>query len=179
MEHQAFAQLLGNYGEFLSSIAVFATLIYAAVQIRQSNKIALAEGERDLYFHWMHGLDSLVSDESTTDTFLRGLAEFESLTAVEKTRLSYKLIELNVVYASMLTQSKQGMVSQELTEQIGDVMFSYIMTPGGRRWWDANGPFQTNRDVINRRIETEGEDFPSILKTLPYHNIEDEHLRMR
>jgi len=94
MDHQTFAQLLGNYGEFLGSIAVFATLIYAAVQIRQRNKIALAEAARDLHNHWQQGLERLVSEESTTDAFLRGLADFESLTAVEKTRLSYKLIEL-------------------------------------------------------------------------------------
>ena len=36
MDHQAFAQLLGNYGEFIGSIAVLATLIYLAFQIRQN-----------------------------------------------------------------------------------------------------------------------------------------------
>ena len=37
MDHQPFAQLLGNYGEFIGAIAVVATLIYLASQIRQSN----------------------------------------------------------------------------------------------------------------------------------------------
>jgi len=37
MDHQAFAQLLGNYGEFFGSIAVFATLAYLAIQVRQNN----------------------------------------------------------------------------------------------------------------------------------------------
>lgn len=34
MDHQAFAQLLGSYGEFVGAIAVVATLMYLAVQIR-------------------------------------------------------------------------------------------------------------------------------------------------
>ena len=34
MDHQAFAQLLGNYGEFLGSFAVIVTLVYLAVQVR-------------------------------------------------------------------------------------------------------------------------------------------------
>jgi len=38
MDHQAFAQLLGNYGEFVGAIAVFATLVYLAVQIRQNTR---------------------------------------------------------------------------------------------------------------------------------------------
>jgi len=34
MDHEAFAQLLGNYGEFLGSVAVIVTLMYLAVQLR-------------------------------------------------------------------------------------------------------------------------------------------------
>ena len=35
MDHQAFAQLLGNYGEFVGAIAVVVTLAYLAAQVRQ------------------------------------------------------------------------------------------------------------------------------------------------
>ena len=38
MDHQAFAQLLGNYGEFVGAIAVVATLAYLAVQVRHSRE---------------------------------------------------------------------------------------------------------------------------------------------
>ena len=38
MDHQAFAQLLGNYGEFIGAIAVVATLVYLAVQVRHSKE---------------------------------------------------------------------------------------------------------------------------------------------
>lgn len=40
MDHQALAQLLGNYGEFLGAIAVFVTLFYLAIQIRMSTRMA-------------------------------------------------------------------------------------------------------------------------------------------
>ena len=46
MDHQAFAQLLGNYGEFVGSLAVLITLGYIAVQVRHTrleNKRALAQ----------------------------------------------------------------------------------------------------------------------------------------
>jgi hypothetical protein len=35
MDHQAFAQLLGNYGEFVGAIAVVITLAYLARQVHQ------------------------------------------------------------------------------------------------------------------------------------------------
>ena len=38
MDHQAFAQLLGNYGEFVGAIAVVVTLGYLAVQIRLKHR---------------------------------------------------------------------------------------------------------------------------------------------
>jgi hypothetical protein len=37
MDHQAIAQLLGNYGEFVGALAVVATLFYLAVQVRQNS----------------------------------------------------------------------------------------------------------------------------------------------
>jgi hypothetical protein len=38
MDHQAFAQLLGNYGEFIGAIAVLVTLAYLAVQVRHNTR---------------------------------------------------------------------------------------------------------------------------------------------
>jgi len=38
MDHQAIAQLLGNYGEFVGAIAVVVTLGYLAVQVRHSRE---------------------------------------------------------------------------------------------------------------------------------------------
>ena len=89
---------IGAVAEIVGALTILLSVIYVAVQLRQSNTIAQGEAERDLHNHWMHGLESLVADKWTTETFLRGLADFDSLTSVEKTRLSYKLIELNVIY---------------------------------------------------------------------------------
>ncbi len=38
MDHQTFAQLLGNYGEFVGAVAVVITLVYLAVQVRHSRQ---------------------------------------------------------------------------------------------------------------------------------------------
>jgi hypothetical protein len=52
VDHQEFAQLLGNYGEFVGAIAVVATLFYLAVQVRhnkaatEANTRAMGESRR-------------------------------------------------------------------------------------------------------------------------------------
>jgi len=45
MDHQAFAQLLGNYGEFLGAIAVVVTLFYLAAQVKHSKDAVNANTE--------------------------------------------------------------------------------------------------------------------------------------
>jgi hypothetical protein len=42
MDHLAFAQLLGSYGEFIGSIAILVTLIYLAIQVRQVREEQIA-----------------------------------------------------------------------------------------------------------------------------------------
>ena len=39
-DQQAFAELLGNYGEFVGAIAVVATLVFLPLQIKGSNRLA-------------------------------------------------------------------------------------------------------------------------------------------
>ena len=48
MDHQAFAQLLGNYGEFIGAIGVIVTLGYLAVQIRFSAKATNSETTQEM-----------------------------------------------------------------------------------------------------------------------------------
>lgn len=48
MDHQAFAQLLGNYGEFLGAIAVVVTLGYLAAQIRQNTRASYASAQQTI-----------------------------------------------------------------------------------------------------------------------------------
>ena len=38
MDQQAFAQLLGNYGEFLGAVAVVVTLVYLSIQVRHGKE---------------------------------------------------------------------------------------------------------------------------------------------
>ena len=75
MEHQAFAQLLGNYGEFVGAIAVVITLAYLAVQIRQntesvrlSSELALSQQTSDFAARmWAHPEMLRIWDLAVTD----------------------------------------------------------------------------------------------------------------
>jgi hypothetical protein len=71
MDHQAFAQLLGNHGDFVGAIAVVVTLIYIAMQVsygRQEieiNRHAVEENTR-------------VQKASSLDSYNNALSRFRS-----------------------------------------------------------------------------------------------------
>ena len=70
MEHQALAQLLGNYGEFFGSIAVVVTLGYLAVQVRQNNQISRFGTAKDIFYKFDTLNDRLVADPELRDALL-------------------------------------------------------------------------------------------------------------
>jgi hypothetical protein len=163
---------IGAIAEVIGVVAILVSIVYLATQIRQSNEIARAEAEREVLQSWMHGLEGFVDSHQTTEFFLKGLADFDALTSIEKTRLSYRLVELNMVYISALENEKKGLIAPHLVEAFGNAFFSYVNSPGGRQWWALHREFFTNMDLIDERIAREGDSFPSFLDTLPYHKLE-------
>jgi hypothetical protein len=74
MDHQAFAELLGNYGEFVGAIAVVVTLAFLSIQLRQ-NTSALKSSTWQAIQNAEHVYDqSLVSNESAAQLWVNGAA---------------------------------------------------------------------------------------------------------
>ena len=165
---------IGAIAEVAGVVAILISLVYLATQIRQSNIIAAAEAEREILQSWMRGLEGFIDSHQTTEFFLKGLSDFESLSSIEKTRFSYRLTELNMVYISALENEEKGLIASHLVEAFGNAFFSYVNSPGGRTWWALHREFFTNTKLIDDRIANEGDEFPSFLDTLPYHRLESD-----
>ena len=99
MDHQAFAQLPGNYGEFVGAITVGATLVFVGVQVRQS-RLAMSENNR---LSKLASLDEyrrgfrtwrcmLATDPELSSLWRAGLAG-EELDADRKFRFTQLLVE--------------------------------------------------------------------------------------
>ena len=52
MDHVTFAQLLGNYGEFIGSVGVVVSLVYLAVQIRANTRTTRANASFQAIHSW-------------------------------------------------------------------------------------------------------------------------------
>lgn len=73
--------LLGNLGEFLGSIGVLATLIYLALQVRQSkelrNRLWWTNTGRAVFSdNFVTFVDDLLKDQQATDQLWKGHTEW-------------------------------------------------------------------------------------------------------
>ena len=119
MDHQAFAQLLGNYGEFVGAIAVVATLFYLAVQVRHGKEATEANiwsgGRIYRVSVKPHGRDARLVDGQpvvTRSYSLRGVGE-----PLWRGRLDLVLAEDEAATPLEIAVSRDGMrVRLELVE---------------------------------------------------------------
>jgi hypothetical protein len=99
---------IGAIGEVVGAVAVISTLIYLAVQIRQSNR-NLAEATSASIIQSFASINSRISsDEQFAELFIRGRDDIDALNPVELERFRAFVQDiLNVaVYADGLEASK-------------------------------------------------------------------------
>jgi hypothetical protein len=147
---------------------VVISLFYLAIQVKQSNQMALAESERELLENWGQAISQLTADDRITGIFQRGLGDFDSLSNLEKSRFSVIMARLVNTYISAIRMDAKSLVDSQEVRIFGDVCFAMINTPGGRKWWEITGPFFTVSDAINERLKREGGSASSWTDLLPY-----------
>jgi hypothetical protein len=135
MEHQAFAQLLGNYGEFVGAIAVVITLLYLAVQIRQnteslrlSSELALSQQTSDFAARmWAHPEMLRIWDLVVTDP--------SSLSIDEIGQFRWVCADLFLVYEGQYQLYKRGHVAEDVWKGKADMMCGLLESPIVSEWW--------------------------------------------
>ncbi len=141
------AQLLGNFGEFVGAIAVVATLMYLAVQIRQSNRtnqhIAFHEALRD-----QATAINLLNDAELSEIVYNGLADFDSLPENEQRRFETWTLSLLRATESLLYEVERSRIEREEWLGVREHLKFAFSRPGFRQWWQ-----RPRYDLFNRRLQ--------------------------
>ena len=152
MDHQAFAQLLGNYGEFVGAIGVVASLLYLGVQIRQNTIATQRSNARQIASDHSQTLRSFMEGE-IAEIIIRGHQDLDSLTPVEKYRWDLAMSSWLEIIEQAYADSKLGAFPQDLLEEYRNRLSLIVDTNGGRKWWAQNRswmspPFRADVDRI-------------------------------
>ena len=151
MDHHAFAQLLGNYGEFIGSIAVVVTLIYLASQLRQNTK-AMQSGTREAFLNGLQTTNGYALENS--DVWHRGAFEGEELSGEDFVRFLTIVHSAVNAYEALFSEYLAGNVEQAFWEGKERQMDFVFSTPSGRKAWSEYMHLFDERFVehVNRNI---------------------------
>jgi hypothetical protein len=160
------AQLLGNFGEFVGAIAVVATLVYLAIQVRlgreatdantrsldEGLKLAMAQAYQaraQMQSDWsLKAMDSPYLPAIAVKSRERGL---EELTAEERWRFQHFHLSLQMRMDNVLFQHIQGFVGDDFYEHA----FRGALKAFAAHEWKGLGmiqslPTQIFRDEVER-----------------------------
>ena len=165
---------LGNLGDFIGGIAVVATLIYLAVQVRQNTKQIAQSSDRihaQTYRDDQSAHSStaalVVQDPELAEIFRRGNVDPESLSEVEWIRFTFFYGTMLSNYQSTLYQLQQELLEPDLWEnQMSNIKF-LLRTPGGKKYWETMGFMHTRalRSFVDREVFAVSE--PDIIPPKP------------
>lgn len=140
---------LGNIGGFISGIAVAISLIYLAIQMRQSSKIARASLRQALAENQFAQLTLRATDPVIRRAY-RKASNSEELTEDEADALLTYAIAGIRLWEALYSQYENGMFSAEDWRTSRQVMLARFQLPIFRQAFDSFAP-----DSLNPRFLTE------------------------
>lgn len=128
-------EAVGAAGEIIGALAVFITLVYLAIQIRQNTKAVQAAAIDSANTHVSNIRMHIFSDPDVTSLYRRGNEDPEGLSEEEAIR--YRLLIHNILLAlsNIITQANVTGLSESTSKTQLPVLVRVVSTPGGRWFW--------------------------------------------
>ena len=135
MDHQALAQLVGNWGEFVGSIGVLATLIYLSLQVGQAKKSTQAQIVHSATEQLNEVNRLIASDPAWAEIFSKALSSLDNLTAEQRTQFSFLELALVNGWESLYLHHLDGHLDPRVWEKTLGTMKALVAAPGWQQWW--------------------------------------------
>jgi hypothetical protein len=126
---------IGAIGEILGAIAVFASLIYLAIQIRAQIKQQRKQTIDGLTENWLNALETQTRPE-VADVWTRGMSDFEALTLSEKAQFSSLTGRIFRIAEGFYHSHETGDISDELWEGQSAMVSDIMMHSGVVSAWE-------------------------------------------
>jgi len=136
MDHQAFAQLLGNYGEFVGAIGVVLSLMFVGYSIVQNTRATRAQTRHSITQSFM-SIAEIISERP--EAWAVGMSadpkDFDQLPAGDKAYFIATIFGLFKYYELMFLEYKDGNTDDVSWNAWSLHMLIAFHQPGVRAWW--------------------------------------------
>ncbi len=129
---------LSDLSQALGAAAVFASLVFVGVQIRQNTKAQKASSHHAVTdsFNALNAL--IVSDQNVARLWRLGMAGADTLNEDERTSFSFLALAYMRIFETLYYQYGTGTLDKKLFEaELGTLKWS-VTNPGMVAWWTTN-----------------------------------------
>jgi hypothetical protein len=131
---------LASLGSFVSGIAVLASLIYLALQLRQSARNQLATIHHDRMAHIQNWAGPISVSHQAADVFVRGRNGDATLDPAECMQFLNMQFNQFLFYQEYYQMRLDGMIDGERYDQVMKLLRFIVQEPGTRAAWRAMKP---------------------------------------
>ena len=125
---------LGALGEFVSSVAVLLTLVYLAVQVRQTKQTVQSSSHQTGIATMTQNNQSVYADKELSNIVIKGLFD-DDLDPTEWFRFGLWCMSLFHVFQQYFLDSEKGLGDSRIWAGEERAMKSLLAEPGVARWW--------------------------------------------
>jgi hypothetical protein len=160
MDQQTFAQLLGNYGEFVGAIAVLMTLGYLAVQIRHNTNSNRSASRQTLLEGWSIANWDLANDPELLRIYANAIMHWPDLPVDEKARFDMGMGRWLANLQNGILLRDAGMLDDTTLDTTANFMLLCILSDGGSKWWEQTSlAWPETRAYLEARL-SHGDNLP-------------------
>jgi hypothetical protein len=141
-------EVISTGSEIVSAIAVVASVIYLATQIKRQTTESKLVATRDLSAKRVQGMQFLLGDEALTEIYLRAIRDYESLKGVDRMRASMVFHITTRNAEQDFIHMGTGHADDPYLESVDHVLSRTTSFPGFRQWWKTTG------DGFNKAFQT-------------------------
>ena len=149
---------LGSLGEFVSAIAVIASLIYVGIQIKQhtnTTRISTMQAHVDV---WNDIVSNFCQSPELASIWHRGITDISALNESEKVQFFAQNGLITRYYESSFLAWKEGVLDDRLWKGVNQTIADTMTYSGTREWWKIRRHwfYAEFREFVDEIIESGG-----------------------
>ena len=134
---------IGAIGEFVGAIAVLITLVYIAVQTRQSVKTTQQKSHSDLLTRRQDLMRLLTEDRDFIEVWSKGCSQ-QQLDSIDAQRFTSFGMMLSSHVQDAYIQYKAGLIDENVWEAERRLLTVHFTQPGFVDWWEHGQQYVTH-----------------------------------
>ena len=156
---------IGAVGEIAGAAAVFASLVYLALQIRQNTRAIRGNAERETVSLQQSALQPVAASLELADVHGRALLRLHELSPAEQIQFHRTMTALFQSFESAFYQHRASLIGGEICARVVKNIKGWFRFPGVNDWWNTFA--REYSDEFKVFIENEIRPEVELLEALP------------